>query len=76
MAIYERFTASNGVRIALDDACFAGKTPAELRAAYNELNRVAREICVKAAQRMAQEKQTKGECTNEGLDAGAGRRGG
>lgn len=55
MAIYERFTASNGVRIALDDACFAGKTPAQLRAAAKELNRVSRELCIKAAKRMALE---------------------
>ena len=55
MAVYERFTTSNGVRIALDDAYIAGKTPAQLRAAANELNRVSRELCVKAAKRMALE---------------------
>ena len=57
MAIYKRFTASTGARIALDDACFAGKTPAELRAAYAELNRVAREICIEASLRVKKEEQ-------------------
>lgn len=70
MAVYERFTASNGVRIALDDACFAGKTPEDLRAAARELNRVSRELCIKAAQRMPLEEQKKGVSENEGLDAG------
>ena len=71
MAIYKRFTASTGARIALDDACFAGKTPAELRAAYAELNRVAREICIEASRRAAKGRQMKGSEAHEGLDTGA-----
>ena len=71
MAVYQRFTSSTGASIALDDACFASKTPAELRAAYAEMNRVAREICIDAALRAQKEKQTKEAQTHAGMDTGA-----
>lgn len=73
MAIYETFRASTGATIHLDNAFFVNQTPEEYRRICAERDRVAHEIRMNAARRMAKERRKDDLVYRAGADHGAGR---